>query len=180
MSGPAEVIILGEDNAHVGSIYRAIVDHLNVPRGKVRKLPTAGGCGDAKQFVLSQAPREIKLLRRGPRSTILIIAIDGDGISPRERLEELSNSLKNANTDQIDPSERIAVVVPCRNIETWREFARCEVVDEDKDYKHGRRAKWSGDDLAAVGRVLAQFPQPKENRPRALDEASARLRKLYL
>jgi len=179
MSGPAEVIILGEDDAHVGSIYRAVVDHLNVPWRKVRKRPTPGGRGDAKQFVLGQVPTEVQLLRRGPPSAVLIIAMDGDGNSPDERIEAVSDTLANADMDGINPSERVAVVVPCRNIETWLEFARCADVDEDTDYKGGRRAKWTGDDFAMVGRTLAQSPSPKDKPPGALARASASLKEMF-
>jgi hypothetical protein len=179
MSGPAQVIILGEDNAHVGSLYRAVVDHLNVPSARVRKRPVVGRHGDAKQFVLHQVSNEVKLLRRGPKSAVLIIAMDGDGPSPDQRVAEVSEALADADVDQLHSSERVAIIVPCRNTETWLEFARCAEVDEDTDYKHRRRAKWTGDDFAIVGRALAQSPPPKENPPPALARASAMLRQIF-
>ena len=54
MSNPSQVLILGEDVAHVGSVYRAVTDHLGVGWRRVRKLPLAAGKGDAKAYVLKR------------------------------------------------------------------------------------------------------------------------------
>jgi len=121
--------------------------------------------------VLDQLPTEIKLLRKGPSSAVLVVAMDGDGVTIDQRLQETSAALTNAHVEPIEPSERVAVLVPCRNIETWLEFARCAAVDEQSDYKKGRRSTWSGQDLSIVGAVLAQSPPPKDDPPASLAAA---------
>jgi len=176
MSGPAQIILLGEDVAHVGSLYRAVVDHLHVPRGRVRKCPVADGQGDAKQYILRQIPSEIQLLRKGPSSAALIIAMDGDGAEEDQRVAEIADALDAARMSRIAPDEFVVVVVPRRNIETWLTFARCSAIDEETDYKRGRRSNWSGTDFDLVGRAIAQSPPPKADAPPSLANARTRLR----
>jgi len=175
MSGPAQVIILGEDTAHVGSLYRAVVDHFGVPRRRVRKCPIAGGRGDAKQYVLRQIPSEIQLRRRGPNSAALIVAMDGDGVNEDQRIGEVAARLGAEGMREIDPLEPVVILVPCRNIETWLHFAQCAAVDEETDYKRGRRSTWSSNDLDLVGRAIAQTPPPKPEAPPSLANARKRL-----
>jgi hypothetical protein len=179
MSGPAQVIILGEDAAHTGSLYRAVVDHLNVPCRRVRKLPVSAGRGDAKQCVLKRVAGEISLLRCGPASAALLIMLDGDGASGDERFTALQKALSDAGADPLTPEARVALIVPCRNIETWREFAGCSVVDETTEYKKGRRSAWAAEQYKRVGLFLGRNPCPKENPPPSLAKARTTLHDLF-
>ena len=176
MSGPAQVIILGEDSAHVGSFYRAVVDHLAVPRGKVRKCAVPGGKGDAKRYIHDEMPKEVGLLRRGPNSAVLIVIMDSDGASEEQRLKELVDGIADPSGNLAELMKRVAVMVPRRNIETWLEFARCSSVDEEADYKRGRRSSWSSADLALVGGAIGMSPAPKSNPPSSLEKARDLLR----
>ncbi|MBL8755444.1 MAG: hypothetical protein JNK15_19240 [Planctomycetes bacterium] len=58
-------------------------------------------------------------------------AIDADDRLVAERHRQLDNSSGAAR----EPNERIAYVVPRRNIETWIRFAAGQAVDEVADYK---------------------------------------------
>ena len=179
MSGPAQIVILGEDAAHVGSLYRAMVDHFGIPSGKVRKLPVGNGRGDAKRHVLRQVPGQIALLRRGPRSAALVIAVDGDGADETRRIREVSDALRADGMNAINADDRVVIVVPCRNAETWLRFVQCTTVDEETNYKQGRRSMWTRQDFELVGRALGQVQPPKANPPPSLDNARARLRETF-
>ena len=168
MSGPSSVIILGEDNAHVGSVYRAITREIGVDGGRVRKLPARAGRGDASKYVLDNVQKEANALRRGPASARLIVCLDADAITVEKRREELRDRVSIDGLDDQTRSGSIVYVVPKRNIETWLEFGRCQTVDEETNYKKGRRAPWSSDDIRLVGALLGRKIIPKENPPPSL------------
>ena len=176
MSGPASVIILGEDNAHVGSVYRAVTKEMGVDRGRVRELPVPAGRGDASKYVLDNVQKEANALRRGPASARLIVCLDADAKTVEERREELDGCVSITGLDNQRQSGSIVYVVPKRNIETWLEFGRCQAVDEETNYKKGRRAPWASEDIGLVGALLGRAVIPKENPPPALGQSRLELR----
>ncbi len=180
MSKPAQVVILGEDRAHIGAVYNAVTRHLGVAAGRVRKLPTSDGQGDATKYVLDRVATEARALRRGPTSARLVVCIDADTKTAKDRCSDLDSRLKSAGCDDDRSRESIAYVVPQRNIETWQHFASCEAVDENTNYKSGRRSQWKSEDLRRVGALLAKDPIPKENPPGSLSTARSELRRRIL
>lgn len=178
MSKPAQVLILGEDGAHVGAVYHAVTKYLGVAAGRVRRLPTSDGQGDAARFVLDRVAREARALRRGPPSARLVVCLDADTGTPQDRCSDLDSRLKSAGLDDDRSRESIAYVVPQRNIETWKHFASCEAVDEGTDYKRGHRSEWKSEDFQRVGALLAKDPIPKENPPNSLSTARSELRRI--
>lgn len=170
MSVPATVVILGEDNAHVRCAYRAIVDQFGIHGKKIRIENVCAGRGDAKQYVLSQLQREAVALRARPPSARLIVILDADTESVARRRQEVLDLVAKANL----PEDRVAIVVPRRNIETWREFARCNPVDEETDYKHG--PAWTKECYRLVGQLLGEEPIPKPNPPESLETAREEMR----
>ena len=168
MSRPSRVIILGEDNAHVGSVYRAITTEIGIDSGRVRKLPSPAGRGDASKYVLDKVQKEAGALRCGPVSARLIVCLDADAKTVEGRREELCGRVSMAGLDDQRQSGSIVYVVPKRNIETWLEFGRCQAVDEESNYKKGRRAPWTSDDIRLVGALLGRAIIPKENPPPSL------------
>lgn len=171
MSGPASVIILGEDRAHIRSVYNAVTTHLGIPRRKVRQLAAPAGRGDATNYVLDKLEAEASALRRAPASVRLIVCLDADTRTCNERRREVDRRLTNATLDDARQRESIICIVPKRNIETWLHFGRCETVDETTNYKEGRQSKWSSEDHKIVGALLGMRPVPKENPPPSLSEA---------
>ena len=177
MSRPSSVIILGEDNAHVESVYRAITREIGVVGGRVRKLPARAGRGDASKYVLDNVQKEANALRRGPTSARLIVCLDADAKTVEKRREELRDRVSIAGLDDQRRSGSIVYVIPKRNIETWREFGRCQTVDEETNYKkRERRAAWTSENIGLVGALLGRAVIPKENPPPSLVQSRLELR----
>lgn len=115
--------MLCEDQQSQVLIVRAL-RHRGVQSWEITKAPlpsdSVGGAGE--QYVRERYVDQVRAVRdenrRGP--TALIVHIDAD---PRQTVEkrraQLAESLRAANEKPLQPSERIAELVPKRNIETW-------------------------------------------------------------
>jgi hypothetical protein len=72
----------------------------------------------------------------------LIVVIDADTNSVRERLKQLDQVLHDTGKQAVDAEgEQIARLIPKRNIETWILCLNGHVVDEETDYK--QRHDWN-------------------------------------
>jgi hypothetical protein len=88
-------------------------------------------------FVLGQVARRARTVRQRPHESVgLVIVIDGDATGLRGRLEEVQGCLSAGGLPGADSDPRIAVCVPCRNVETWELWllGRRDL-DEVTDYK---------------------------------------------
>jgi hypothetical protein len=71
--------------------------------------------------------------------TALIVVIDADAGTVEYRLGQLDESLRRSEHRPVDPKkERIARLIPRRNIETWILCLNGEFVDEETDYTRTR------------------------------------------
>ena len=121
MSNRVDIALLCEDESHEqfikkflrrkGRSYRRVF-----PDGY--KSREAGGVQPNNAFVLERATIEIAAARKIPPRRALILVIDGDARGFASRCGEIAANLKAANMPQLDSAERIALIVPCRNIET--------------------------------------------------------------
>jgi hypothetical protein len=82
---------------------------------------------------------EVRALRGKPHLSIaLITMLDADDRSVADRKQELDGSLAASGQEQRQASERIAVLVPRRNIETWIHRLRGNAVNESDSYPRYR------------------------------------------
>ena len=84
----------------------------------------------------------------------LIVVTDADTLSVDERRRRLSASLNLVDEPEAGPGEAVALLIPCRNIETWIYYLSGEDVDETTEYRHLDRA---GDCQPAVDRLVAWY-----------------------
>ncbi len=137
MSKPAWVIVLVEDERH----KRFVVQYLrrkgyeNDRQMYFAPLPGGRGCGE--QWVRENYLKYVQAYRaRASRSdTALIVAIDADTETVDGRLRQLEQTLRAASEPIRTGKERIVLLVPRRNIETWIICLSGEQVDEATDYK---------------------------------------------
>ena len=124
------------------------------------------GQGSGEQWVRLTYPAEVGALRRrqAKARTALIVVIDADTGTVEYRLGQLDESLRHNQIESFDPhSERVARLVPRRNIETWILCLNGESVDEETDYK-GTRNNWNklippaAERLADWARSIVQVP----------------------
>jgi hypothetical protein len=71
--------------------------------------------------------------------------VDGDTQTARERLRVLDQALADKGERIIDEgSDRIARLVPKRNVETWILCLNLETADKENDFKHTKPSEeWS-------------------------------------
>ena len=100
---------------------------------RVRKSPH----GAAEQFVRENYPDELAELRRRAhqRNLRLIVVIDADVGTVENRRAQLDASCKKADVTPRRESDRVAVLIPKRNVDTWIWFLLGNDVEEDEDYK---------------------------------------------
>jgi len=132
----AEIVVLAEDyrQGHFASHYLKR-DGQNYRSIRLKISPPGQGSG--AQYVLEHYPDEVGLYRTNSarRRSALIAAIDADTGTLADRGKQLEAALKTAGQGKRKPSERIALLIPRRHIETWILCLTDEKVDETAKYK---------------------------------------------
>ncbi len=165
----ADIIILCEDRAHVNFI-RHHLKRRGFNNRQLRPVPWDGS-GSRQQFVLQKYATEVKAYRSQANhlSLTLITIIDADRQEVRNVEQRLEEQLQNANIENRKAGERIALLVPKRNIETWIVYLQDTPVDEESDYKQHPKAK----NYKRAGITLAEQlgQQPRADCPQSLQMA---------
>jgi hypothetical protein len=103
----------------------------------VRKFPKGRGSG--VQSVFRQYPIEVRAIRQNnsyqPVGVSLVTVIDADNFTVKERHQELDRRLVERQMAPRETHDKIAILVPKRNIETWVHFLQGEDVNEDDLYR---------------------------------------------
>jgi len=121
---------------------------LNARRIRFRQCP-AGRGGDAKHFVCMKHVEEVRAVRAKRHLKAGVISIlDADNATVAQRKAELDSALQKERQQPRQATERIGVLVPRRNIETWIHALLGEAVDEVTSYRHFR-----GDESSCYGAV---------------------------
>ncbi len=143
MSNPSLVIVLVEDEHHRMLIYRYL-KRSGLKSSDIRIRPYPAGRGSAEGWVLQRFPEETAEYRnrQARAGTGLIVMIDADTHAVDDRLTQLDEALRNNGEEPVRKGERIARLVPKRNVETWILCLNEEPVDEEADYTRTRR-EWN-------------------------------------
>ena len=180
MSNRVDIALLCEDESHEQFIKKFL---RRKNRSYRRVFPDgyksreSGGARPNNAFVLERATTEIAAARKVPPKRALILVIDGDARGFASRCGEIAANLKAANMPQLDSAERIALVVPCRNIETWIHHFAGEATDETQIYSkrdtNARKAAQAFADWVSDGNAVEVAELP------ALNAARDELRRLH-
>lgn len=94
------------------------------------------GTQSGEQYVRQNYPIEVKAYRSQSsyRSVCLVVIIDADTHQVVDRLNQLNEALEDDSQERRQDSEKIALFVPKRNIETWLHYIQGEEVDEENNY----------------------------------------------
>lgn len=149
--------ILCEDKLTHCFIRRFLISQ-GVNARKINALPLpAAGCGE--QYVRAQYPKQLSYLRSTSYvSNILIVAIDADFNTCMERQKQLDEACGNAGVDKRNSKDKLLLLVPKRNIETWIKYFDGETVDEEYDYAHFLNGHES-DCYNSADKMSAEFSQ---------------------
>ena len=136
MSRNVQIVLLCEDTQHEAFARRFLEETgWSTRRLRVEKAP--GGRGSAEQFVRARFPRELAAYRRkrGSVAQALIVILDGDRRGVGERQVELDEACSTKEIETRRDDERVLVLVPTWNIETWIAYLDGQHVDEARrDY----------------------------------------------
>lgn len=159
MKRHADIIILCEDDAHA-SFVRHHLKKRGFNHRKFRVVPR-NGVGSAKQFVLQRYPTEVRAYRSKANylSLALLAVIDADTQDVQHLHRRLEEQLQNANVEKRKADERIAILVPKRNIETWIVYLQGIDVDEESDYKTHQLAENRKQAGITLAEQLGQEPE---------------------
>src|SRR5580698_4931664 len=149
MSKPTTVIVLCEDDT-TSILLRAHLKRNGVFHG-IRVNVTLSGSGF--DWVLRNYPDEVNAYRisKARKETWLIVAIDADEGTVASRIGQLDARLKQSGDTRLREmrvqDERIARLVPRRNVETWILVLTGTQATEEENCKYrNRKEEWQ--DLA--------------------------------
>lgn len=170
----ADIIILCEDRAHEN-----FVRHHLKKRGfnhrQLRFIPRDGS-GSGQEFVLQRYAAEVTAYRSQANHLSLapLTVIDADTREVHHIHRRLEERLQNANIESRQMDERIALLVPKRNVETWIVYLQDISVDEQSDYKGHPLAK----NYKQAGITLAEQlgQEPGADCPQSLQMARRELK----
>ena len=173
MKRHADIIILCEDRAQANFVWHYLKRRGFNPR-KLR--PKTASSGSGAQFVLQQYPTEVKAYRSKSNhlSCALLAVIDADTQEVQRRYIQLEEQLRNANVEKRKADERIALLAPKRNIETWIVYLQGDSVDERTDYKGHPLAENRKQAGIALAEQLGQ--EPEAGCPESLQMAQSELK----
>ena len=141
MSRRVQVVVLCEDRQQAVFVRRLLVE-MGWCKRRLRFENAPAGQGSAEQFVRKRFPKELRAYRarRGAVAQALIVMMDGDSRGVRGRVTELDDVCRQEGVEVRHPDERVLVVVPTWNIETWLAYLGGETVDEaNRTYPRLRR-----------------------------------------
>jgi hypothetical protein len=133
-----EIVILAEDERSANLLRRYALRALNLNNRRIRQEISPSGQGDAKQWVVSRYPIEMKALRCLHKTTGLVVHLDADTATVAKRASDLATALKRDGQDKREDDERVCHAIPKRHTETWLCVLMGVDVDEHRDCKRDR------------------------------------------
>jgi hypothetical protein len=177
VSKDVRVIVLCEDRQQYNFAYH-FLQGCGVHKSAIRRNLPDKGIGAGEQHVREEYPKEMKEYRKHARENVaLIVMIDADRYSVEDRLRYLENALSDEGLSR-ENSDRVAIFVPNRNIETWIYYLKGEDVDEDTDYK-GPSNKIIGCKSFASPLGQKNPYHLREGVPRSLRAACGELKRIF-
>lgn len=129
------MVLLCEDAQHEAFARRFLKGMgWNTRQMRVEKSPT--GKDSAEQWVRCRFPVELHAYRKrsSQATTVLVTIIDGDLAGYDRRITEPQRECQVQNVSFRTHDEHVAIIVPCRNIETWIQYLQGEKVNENDSY----------------------------------------------
>jgi hypothetical protein len=131
----AQVVIVAEDERSANLLRRYVQRALHLDNRRIRQLISPSARGDAKRWVLSRYPIEVKAMRGKHPKVGLVVHLDADNESVAKRAAQLAAALKSSEQDARAAKEWICHAIPKRHTETWLCALSGVAVDEERDCK---------------------------------------------
>lgn len=143
VSRSVQIVLLCEDRQQE-SFARRFLEKAGWPTRRLRVEIAPSGGGAAEQFVRERFPTELAAYRvnRHRVAQGLVVLVDGDRTGVAGRLEELNCACEAQGIEPRQKDDRVAIVVPTWNVETWLAYLEGSDVDEQRsDYPRLSRAR---------------------------------------
>ena len=127
----AQVIVLCEDKQQSVFVRRFLKRRTN---HRIRVVAAPAGEGSGEQFVRAQYPQELGALRAATVNAVLVVMVDGDTAGSARRMTQLNESCRLSRIAPRTDADRVVLLVPERNIETWLAYLNGAAVDETSSY----------------------------------------------
>ena len=172
---PAQVIVLCEDKQQQVFVRRFVKSKTNHP---IRVISPPPGGGSGEQFVREQDHRQLRALRAATVSAILIVMIDGDAAGMVGRLRRLDESCRLSRITPRTDADRVVLLVPERNIETWLAYLSGTTVEEAANYPKLEKPSHWREHIRALA-DMCDGRQLRQSAPRSLVTACDEYRSVY-
>ena len=167
-----QFIILAEGKGDYDFVRRYLKGRYGKRSAEVKRVQTvAAGDGSGEQQVRQRFPKELQALRAySGVNRYLVVITDGDRYSPEQRRSQLEQQAARRQGD------KVAIFVPCRNLESWFAWLDGVFQDEETDYKPQYRNAQAG----KLGERLAEQCREKQpnDLPVSLQDACEELQRL--
>lgn len=170
MSRRVQLVLLCEDRQHE-AFSRRFLNEMGWETRSMRVEKAPGGRGAGEQFVRKRFPVELKAHRTRPVSQALVVMIDGDTEGAAARWQQLNQACHEAAVPQRVAGDRVAIVIPTWNIETWLAYLDGEDVTEGRpDYPRLARERDCQRHVDALAR-MCRDGRLREPAPASLEAA---------
>lgn len=146
----SQIIILCEDTQQECFVRRFLFKTSGIEGKKLRVVKNPSGKGSREQFVRKEFPNQLIALRKRQAKTDLIVVIDADISNVSSIKSKLNSACLNLNIPQRNERERVAFIIPKRNIETWINYLDGKITNEESAYP---KLQIEADCKAAVERL---------------------------
>ena len=170
------ITLLCED-AQTDSFVRRFLRHRSFRGRDIKTLPLPHGGRSGEQWVRERFPGELQATR-GRQGAYLIVVMDADHRSTQARRAQLDEECARQGVPVRNDSDRVLVIVPRRNIETWLAYLGGANVDERERYPRLRRARECAPLADHLYRMCHEAQKLREPVPSSLREACEEYRRL--
>jgi len=168
MSSPSVVVVIVEDDHHKMLIYRYLRSR-GLSSHQITTKLSPSGQGSAEQWIRTVYATEVRAYRirhakaTSAQATGLIVMIDADIGTVQNRLKQFMHALEESGVPKVEHVERIALLVPKRNVETWILRLTDCAVNEETNYKRTRH-DWH-ELIPRASEQLSQWTRPNTALP---------------
>ena len=172
---PAQVIVLCKDKQQQVFVRRFMKSKTNHP---IRVISPPPGGGSGEQFVREQYPRQLRALRAATVNAVMIVMIDGDAAGMAGRLRQLDESCRLSRITPRTEADRVVLLVPERNIETWLAYLSGTTVEEETNYPKLAKPSHCKEHIRALA-DMCDDRQLRQPAPRSLVAACGEYRSVF-
>lgn len=100
---------------------------------------SSDGRGAGEQWVREMYAEELRSYRSSHVNSAILAIVDGDTLGVRGRVRQFDQKCTEKGIPPRTKKEKVAIIVPNRNIETWIKYVRGNQVDEKTVYRKEKR-----------------------------------------